>query len=306
MATLGNDASAGIERTAIATEQLRALFVAKYSSTQLCGLDSATFFAHIHSLIGGIDAAGEGYLDPSKQRDLSVKYHWGHNHSFGNGVELQGRMADRHIEILARFVSGFEMPLDLSGKKVLDIGVWTGGTSLLLAAMGANVVALEEVKKYADTVNFLARAFGVSDRLTCIPKTLYEVLPLFADDFDYVVYSGVIYHVTDPLLSLRLVFSALKNGGAAFIETFGFDSPENVCRYEGPSVTHIGSKEQLTRSGWNYFIPSAGCLKAWCLDAGFQSVRVDDVTKDRRLLGAAIRTGFQDFCRAGISCSTVR
>lgn len=46
-------------------------------------------------------------------------------------------MADRHIEIIARFLSDFGLPLDLTGKKVLDIGVWTGGTCLALCALGA-------------------------------------------------------------------------------------------------------------------------------------------------------------------------
>ena len=50
---------------------------------------------------------------------------------------LQGLMGDRHINILATFIDDFGLPRDLTGKSVLDVGVWCGGTSLLLAAMGA-------------------------------------------------------------------------------------------------------------------------------------------------------------------------
>ena len=58
--------------------------------------------------------------------------------------------------IIADFIDQFDFPEKLGGMRVLDIGAWTGGISLLLAAMGAKVVALEEVVKYSNTVNYLA------------------------------------------------------------------------------------------------------------------------------------------------------
>jgi SAM-dependent methyltransferase len=286
-------------------EQLKLLFQSHYSSRNLCGVEAGIFHAHIKSLIGSDDSAKEGYLDPSKQRDLSIRFHWGHNHDFGD-VLYEGRMGWRHIEILAHFVSDYGMPLDLSGKKILDIGVWTGGTSLLLVAMGAEVFALEEVSKYSDMVNYLANSFGVQDRLKCFPKSLYDSLPMFADYFDYIIYSGVIYHVSDPLLSLRLAFSALKNGGGAFIATYGFDASDSVCRYEGPSIFHTGNKELMNRTGWNYFVPSPKCLEAWCVDAGFQDVKIGNVDSDSQLKGVAYRTDFSDLCRSGLSRVLVR
>ncbi|MGE0372864.1 MAG: class I SAM-dependent methyltransferase [Gammaproteobacteria bacterium] len=287
-------------------ERLRNLFKSSYSSERLSGIDPQSFHAAIKQYIAAEDSAGEGYLDRSKQRDLSIKYHWGHNHDFGDGVAYPGRMGDRHIDIVARFIADYGLPIDLHGKRVLDIGVWTGGTSLLLVAMGAEVVALEEVVKYAETVNFLAGAFGLSERLKCLPKSLYDALPMFADDFDYILYSGVIYHVTDPVLSLRVVFSALRNGGSVFLETFGFNSPDCVCRYEGPSIFYGGKKEDMSRGGWNYFVPSPTCLAAWCKDAGFQKVQISQVNNQSRIMGSATRTQFEDFCRAGVSFAMTR
>ena len=96
-----------------------------------------------------VDSQCEGYGDAEleQQRDLSVKFHWGHNHDFGD-FQLQGRMADRHIDLLANFISFFPVSLAyFQGKQVFDIGCWTGGTALLLAALGSNVHAIEEVKK---------------------------------------------------------------------------------------------------------------------------------------------------------------
>ena len=57
-------------------------------------------------------------------------------------------MGDRHLVLLARYMDDFgAFPRDLSGKRVLDIGCWSGGTSLLFSALGAEVVAVEEVRK---------------------------------------------------------------------------------------------------------------------------------------------------------------
>lgn len=274
-------------------------FRSAFGATKLrCPPDE--FHAHLREASQEIDAVGEGFLDPAKQRDLSIKFQWGHDHDFGDGHCYQGRMGPRHIAVLARFVAEFDLPLDLSGRRVLDIGVWTGGTSLLLTALGAEVIALEEVTKYCDVVNYLARSFGISGRLKCLPRSLYDALPRFADEFDFIIYSGVIYHVTDPLLSLRYAFNALKNNGVVYLETLAHDSPDSVCLYQGPAVIRRGRKELMNRGGWNYFVPSPRCLAAWCGDAGFQNVRIGRV-EHSRLHGCAQRISFEDLCRAGLS-----
>jgi SAM-dependent methyltransferase len=288
-----------------AASRLRQLFRDSWGSRNLVNVAPADFHAHIRQRIGTINARSEGFLDESKQRDLSRKYHWGHNHDFGDGTTYDGRMKDRHIDLIARFVTQYGLPLDLRGKRVMDIGVWTGGTCLTLVAMGAEVVGLEEVAMYADTVNYLAESFGVADRLKCLPRSLYDALPLFADYFDYVLYSGVIYHVTDPTLSLRLIFSALKDGGRVFLETYGYDSPECLCSYTGPTVVLNGTSTEMNRGGWNYYAPSPSCLAAWCRDVGFEHESMGPV-EDTRILGAAERTRFGDFCRAGLSKTTTR
>src|SRR5262245_31963855 len=61
---------------------LRSLFNSRYKLNQLTGRDPGAFVAHLKNKIGSIDAASEGYADESRQRDLSIKFHWGHNHDF--------------------------------------------------------------------------------------------------------------------------------------------------------------------------------------------------------------------------------
>jgi SAM-dependent methyltransferase len=300
-------ATAAAARTAADTRAMLAgLMRDRYQFPALVNRTPAEVRDHVRRALGAIDAASEGYLSDAPQRDLSIKFHWGHHHDFGDGFRLAGRMGTRHIDLLAAYIDEYGLPRDLTGRRVLDIGAWTGGVSLLLAAMGAEVVACEEVAKYAEMVNYLADAFGTADRLRCLPRSLFDALPQFADAFDHVIYAGVIYHVTDPVLSLRLVFSALKDGGTAYLETYGSPAAGVACEYEGPTVVHNGTRAEQNRGGWNYFVPTAACLEMWCRDAGFQDVAIGRCDASGRIKGSATRTAFRDLCRAGLSRANCR
>lgn len=48
--------------------------------------------------------------------------------------------------------------------QVLDIGAYTGGTSYLWLTLGAHVVAIEEVLKYANTMRFIKDSYGAFNR----------------------------------------------------------------------------------------------------------------------------------------------
>ncbi len=146
-----------------------------YKTSNLKGIIPEEFTESIQSRIGTVDAQTEGYSEEEieKQRDLSIMFHWGHNHDFG-AFKLEGRMGDRHINLLSNFIALFPISLeDFRDKHVFDIGCWTGGTTLLLAALARKVYAIEEVKKYAETVSFLSESFGISDHISVKPLSIY-------------------------------------------------------------------------------------------------------------------------------------
>ena len=263
------------------------------------------FESNLKGRIGMIDGDIEGYSDNNRQRDFSVKFSWGHNHNFGD-FSLEGQMGYRHLAILAEFMDNFGLPEDLHGKKILDIGVWTGGTCLLLSALGAEVVALEEVKKYADTVDYLAAAFGI-ENLTCRPMSLYDLDD--HDEYDYVIYSGVIYHVTDPVLSLRILFNSLKDGGSIFVETYGVSSDQTsppAAMIEGPMITGGGDESAVNRDGWNYFVPTSSGLSIWMGSVGFEDITVGNVDQTHRIKASGRRNTHIEMARAGLSRPDIR
>jgi len=280
--------------------------MSRYQVKNLVALDPVSFKKEIDGFIHLQDHEMEGFQDPEKQRDLSIKFHWGHDHDFGT-FQTPGRMGMRHIEMLARFIDQFQaIPKSLDGLRVLDIGCWTGGTSMLLCAMGAHVVAIEEVKKYSDCLDYLKQCFNIK-RLEPKNISLYDcTTPEFQDAFDIILFPGVIYHVTDPVAALRITFNCLKDGGATLLETAAIDSDKRILSYLGPSVFgEGGTREGLDRSGWSWFFPSPGTLSQMMADVGYSDIRMSQVA-DSRLFAVGQRKVHVDMMRGGLSLRGIR
>jgi 2-polyprenyl-3-methyl-5-hydroxy-6-metoxy-1,4-benzoquinol methylase len=278
----------------------------RYTVRDLVDVDAVEFRQVIDDFLDEDDYGVEGFESAEGQRDLTIRFHWGHNHDFGD-FSVDGRMADRHLEIPSVFIDEFGvLPLSLEGKRVLDIGCWTGGTSLLLCAMGAEVVAIEEVQKYVNCLSYLKESFAL-DALEVLAVSLYDCAEdeAFQDTFDYVLYSGVLYHVTDPVLSLRMVFNALKDGGTCLVETMAHDSPDQVLAYQGPTWFPRGANVPGSRGGWNWLVPSPPALVQMLSDVGFRDVRSTGM-RNGRALAVGRRQEYVPIMRSGLSRRSVR
>ncbi len=281
--------------------------MSRYTTKGLVHDDPVTFKRRIDEFLELRDSTMEGYRDPTRQRDLSIRFHWGHTHDFGD-FKLNGRMGDRHIALLATYIDHFRaIDRSLAGKRVLDIGCWTGGTSLLLCAMGAEVVAVEEVRKYTECLRYLKHAFGLDDLevRNCSLYDCAEAEPDFDDAFDIVLFAGVIYHVSDPVIALRITFNALKDDGVCLLETQAIDHPEPVMAYYGPQVNGGGTAEELNRWGWDWYVPSPATIMRMMIDTGFQEVRCSNVI-DGRSFAVGRRKEHVDLMRAGLSVRDIR
>lgn len=252
----------------------------------------------------------EGFIDPTKQRDLSIQFYWGHNHDFGEFV-IKGWMGNRHISLLAAFIDKAKaIPQSLEGLRVLDIGCWTGGTSLLLCAMGAQVVAIDEVKKYIDCLNYLKHAFDLQ-KLEARNLSLYEcTTPEFQDAFDVVLFAGVLYHITDPILAMRLTYNSLKDGGVCLVETHAIDDSRCIFAYRGSTVCGGGTADKFNRTGWNWLFPSPSALSQIMLDVGYKNISITGINfidvNQGRVMAVGKRVKHQDMLRAGLSVKNVR
>jgi 2-polyprenyl-3-methyl-5-hydroxy-6-metoxy-1,4-benzoquinol methylase len=208
-------------------------------------------------------------------RDFFV---WGHDHDFGNGVTRTGAMGTRHIEIAAEALHLGMLPSNLENKKILDVGCWSGGDLLVLAGLGGQVTAIEEHPIAARAARRLVDLLGLE--ASVVESSVYADKQSWSGKFDYAYCSGVIYHVTDPLLLLRILFAYLKPGGDVFLETKAATGEGSVCSYSG-----------TLEKGWNWYAPNETALGRWLVDAGFdvQTVRVFR-RANGRLLGCGRKT----------------
>lgn len=298
-----------IDRTALTSYGDLKDLMRKYRTESLVNVDSQTLKKRIDEFLNLEDYRMEGFRDPKKQRDLSIKFHWGHDHDFGDFF-VKGKLAERHIILTAALIDWFKvLPARLDGLKVLDIGCWTGGTSLLLSAMGAYVVAVEEVRKYIDCLNYLKFAFGLKN-LEPRNLSLYEcTADDMQDSFDIILFAGVLYHVTDPILALRIPYNCLKDGGKCIIETAVLHEEKAILLYEGPGVFGDGCEANLSRSGWNWFSPSRVTLRQMMRDVGYTNIRLSpviDSSAGRRIMAVGERDTHRDIMRGGLSVRTIR
>jgi len=208
-------------------------------------------------------------------RDFFV---WGHNHNFGGNVSRVGAMGPRHVEITTEALRLGMLPTSLEGKQVLDVGCWSGGDLLVLAGLGGHVTAMEEHPIAASAARRLVELLGIEAPV--IESSLFADIQEWAGHFDYAYCSGVIYHVTDPMLLLRILFAYLKPGGDVFIETKGAEGEGSICTYSG-----------TLEKGWNWYAPNETALGRWMVDAGFDSETVRVFRRENgRLLACGRKT----------------
>ncbi|WP_020210043.1 class I SAM-dependent methyltransferase [Gilvimarinus chinensis] len=278
-----------------------------FSIENLKNICPADFQNNLEQRIGTIDAESEGYSQDEleQQRDLSIKFHWGHDHDFGS-FSLKGRMGNRHLRLMERFCSLFSIPLEsFQSQRILDVGCWTGGTTLLLCALGAQrVVANEEVVKYANTVKYLTEAFGLENTVSIETSSLYQLQDsTHHQQYDRVYFPGVVYHLSDPVLALRIMFNSLRLGGDILIESAGINSEEPFCRFDGNFIYHNdgSTREELNRGGWNYFLPSPLALKRMMQEVGFVEVSSVWDSNTNRVFAYGKKSQQIGICKAGLS-----
>src|SRR5262245_19194610 len=131
---------------------------------------------------------------------------WYHTIDLGHGIVTQG------IDDTPRRTAQLDLPTDLRGKSVLDIGAWDGGLSFECERRGASRVLATDSFCWSgdgwgtkDGFEF-ARA-AIDSRVEDLEIDVLELSPDRIGTFDVVLFVGVLYHMRDPLLALEHVAS---------------------------------------------------------------------------------------------------
>jgi len=181
----------------------------------------------------------------------------------------------------------YNIPEDLSGKRVLDVGAWDGYWSFEALRRGAReVVAIDDFSDYLGKLkpedrlawksfDLCREVLGYSgDRCKRIEISLYDITEEnLGGLFDIVFCFGTLYHLRHPLLGLDKL-AAVCNG-QLFVESqicddysayrggFGHGYPGNEM------VAEFFPSNELAGNITNWWAPSLRCLAGLVFAAGF-------------------------------------
>jgi len=189
-------------------------------------------------------------------------------HSFvlPGGRQLPGSIPIEHQK---ERLAAFDLPEDLSGKRVLDIGPWDGFFAFEMERRGAEVFAID----YVDLDTFRALHRHLGSKIQYERMDIYELSPERVGKFDIVLCLGVLYHLKHPLLALEKICAITKD--RCIIESFAVDAAARQ-RGENPPIPYFEFYEydELAGQTDNWCGPTVGALEALIRCAGFASAQV--------------------------------
>jgi tRNA (mo5U34)-methyltransferase len=158
----------------------------------------------------------------------------------------------------------FPIPVDLRGKRALDIGAWDGWFTFELERRGAEVVAIDRW----DNPRFREMRTALGSRAEYRTLNVYELDPRKLGRFDIVLFLGVLYHLKHPLLALERVCAVTDD--LAAVESFALTERFLPgLGVEEHSLLRFFEREEFGGQFDNWFAPTPQCLVEMCRAAGF-------------------------------------
>jgi tRNA (mo5U34)-methyltransferase len=194
-----------------------------------------------------------------EEREKYFSSGWWHSIDLGDGRVTPGA---HKLEELRENFALFNLPADLTGQRVLDIGCWDGFYSFEAERRGATVVAVDcwRPEKF-----FIAHE-ALNSRAQFHEMSVYEVTKERLGSFDIVFFLGVLYHLRHPLLALERVCEVTK--GVALIESHVIDNARGA---DYPNMEFY-ELDELGGQYDNWWGPNSDCLARMTRAAGFARV----------------------------------
>ena len=181
---------------------------------------------------------------------------WFHNYELLPGVLTNSYGLVREEERAAYF----QIPEDMRGKRVLDIGCADGYFTFLAESRGASVVAIDAWPHQGFALAHEVRG----SKAEFHQMDLYELRPDTFGVFDIVFFMGVYYHLKNPILALERIASVTRE--LAIIES----QIMNLSLNEGEGISRFYEHDELAPGDpTNWWVPNVPCLLQTIRAAGF-------------------------------------
>lgn len=208
---------------------------------------------------------------------------WFHNLRLGEHGAVQTAPSHPLGDFPANFWQHFQqaVPTDLSGKSVLDIGCNGGFYSFEMKRRGAaRVLALDHDWTYLAQAQFARDQLGLDVEFRQLD--VYDLGQLGDEQFDLVLFLGVLYHLRHPLYALeqvarlvrgRLIFQTLERGSSEIMEV-AEDYPiteRNVFFDDRYPRLHF-VEQRFAGDPTNWWIPNRAASEAMLRSVGLRIV----------------------------------
>jgi hypothetical protein len=177
-------------------------------------------------------------------RDMQLDQFWYHTIELSPGIYTPGQ---DYFNIAA--TRAILKKCELKGKRCLDIGTADGLTSVLLCRRGAAEVYACDRHNRSHTINAVKDSLDVNFTYlsnSTIADVRRKLPTLTTGALDLIVFSGVLYHMYDPMSGLGLVRSMARAGGLVVIESNAVVSPHMTAYFNA-----AGYIENDCHNYWN-------------------------------------------------------
>jgi tRNA (mo5U34)-methyltransferase len=190
---------------------------------------------------------------------------WFHSIDLGQGVTTPG--SDDSAAKLARL----EMPENLAGQRVLDIGAYDGFFSFAAEQRDADQVVAVDTLAWERGEKSGRPCFDLAHRVlgSKVESRRCDVMDLDRAQlggFDLVLCLGVLYHLREPLTALERIATVADD--LLVIETH-----TDATRSLVPAMAFYESDE-LAGDASNWWGPNESALEAFLRDVGFREIRI--------------------------------
>jgi tRNA (mo5U34)-methyltransferase len=194
---------------------------------------------------------------------------WYHSIELPSGEVIQGIQT---LQQLRNRVAQFPIPVDLTGKRVLDIGAWDGWFSFEMERRGAGVLAIDNARR----TRFLKARELLGSQVDYRIADICRVTARDLGRFDIVLFFGVLYHLKHPMLALETVCDLATD--LALVESYVTDDGSQP---NAPPVMEFYETTEFLGQFDNWVGPNTSCLLAMCRTAGFARVELRSVIANR-------------------------
>ncbi len=217
-------------------------------------------------------------MNPEQLKEMN-EIKWWHK------IELDGATTNGPDASKSK-LQAIQMPEDLTGKSVIDVGAWDGFFSFEAERRGAKVLAIDTVMWQEEHKTFTTKKAGFNFARKMLNSKVEdketEVMDLSKDvgEFDLVLCLGILYHMKDPFGMCREMFDITKEGGMLILETH-CDALEETK----PGMIFYPTNE-WNNDPTNWWGPNIKCVQEMLKVAGFIKVDLINLTNQRGIFHA--------------------